>query len=281
MKTVAFILTVYNRKDTTRLCLTRVYSIIEHIENITCDIFLTNDGCTDGTPKMIQTHFPKVKMINGDGSLYWSGGMRLAWETAASTQEYDYYIWLNDDVILYDHSIREVLSISETFKDQALVCGAFCNARKEFTYGGKDNCYQPIIPDGKMHEVFLTNGNLLLIPQEVYKKLGNIPDYFIHDMGDIDYGLRAQENGIKVVSSLSYLGECPENPINVAGKGHKMGTDWYGRMKYLYSPRGVNPNIVFRFNLSHFGIYKAIHDYVGALYYTLLPDYIFKRIKGI
>jgi len=51
-----------------------------------------------------------------------------------------------------------------------------------------------------------------------------------------------------------------------------MGVSFWKRFRYLYSPFGVNPNMVFRYNLSHFGLKKAIYTYLGLLYNTMLPD---------
>lgn len=47
------------------------------------DVYMTNDGCTDGTPESVKQLYPHVNVIDGEGGLYWSGGMRKAWVNAA------------------------------------------------------------------------------------------------------------------------------------------------------------------------------------------------------
>lgn len=279
-ESIAILMTVHNRKEITVRCLNLIKKIVDRISDFEFDYYITNDGCSDGTKEIINERFPEFNIIEGDGNLFWCGGMRLAWKKASETKQYDFYLWVNDDIILYEHSLLEIITLSKVLNDVALICGAFKDQTGKFTYGGRDMKRNAIIPNGMIQDVYFTNGNLLLIPKSVFNVLGNIPSFYIHDMGDLDYGLRAIKNNIKVVSSLSYLGECEINPKTFYGKGRKMGTSLFNRLKYLYSRKGVNPNIVFRFNLSHFGIKKAVHDYIGALYYISLPDkYIIKKYE--
>ena len=50
MKQIAVLLTVFNRKEKTLLCLKNLYQ--QTLPNeYRIDIYLTNDGCTDGTPE--------------------------------------------------------------------------------------------------------------------------------------------------------------------------------------------------------------------------------------
>lgn len=277
MVKVAVLLTVFNRKETTLRCLRSFFLLLGEMKEYTFDVFMTNDGCTDGTPEAVKNEFPSVYIINGDGNLYWSGGMRKAWVAASKNDVYDYYLWLNDDVRLFAHSIKEIFEISKVLNDRGLICGAFVNEQGGFTYGGYSKDLKPVQPNGTIQDVVYTNGNLLLIPQVIYNCLGYIPKYFIHDGGDNDYGLRAIENGFHVVTTYTYIGICPENPKKKYGKTRKMGTTIFKRLQYLYSPHGFNPNIAFRYYWTHFGLKKAIYVYLGLHYNAILPDCIFIR----
>lgn len=282
---VAILLTVFNRKDTTLKCFRSLVPLCDELVNYTFDIFMTDDGCSDGTPEAVESEFPQVHIVQGDGTLFWSGGMRVAWDAASRHDTYDYYLWLNDDIKLYPHALKEIFQLSEELKDNTLICGAFCNAKGIFTYGGCLKDSTRVIPNGQPQDVVFTNGNLLLIPKAIYDVLGNIPKHFRHDGGDNDYGLRSLENGFRVVTTRSYLGECADNPKNKYGKGRKMGVTLWKRIKYLYSPMGLNPNMVFRYNLEHFGFKKALYTYLGLHYNILLPDFLYikkhkSRIEG-
>lgn len=68
MKTLAVLITVHNRKETTLQCLQRLYNQLL-INEYQIDVYLTDDGCTDDTPEAIRKQFPEVHIIKGDGNL--------------------------------------------------------------------------------------------------------------------------------------------------------------------------------------------------------------------
>ena len=71
---IAVLLTVHDRKNKTLRCLENLYKQV--LPNyLRLDIYLTDDGCTDGTPEAIKRQFPKVHIIKGDGNLFWNRGM--------------------------------------------------------------------------------------------------------------------------------------------------------------------------------------------------------------
>lgn len=85
---IAVLLTVHDRKNKTLRCLENLYKQV--LPNyLRLDIYLTDDGCTDGTPEAIKRQFPKVHIIKGDGNLFWNRGMYRAWEEAAK-QDYNF-----------------------------------------------------------------------------------------------------------------------------------------------------------------------------------------------
>lgn len=51
MQTIAILLTVFNRKEKTVKCLQHL-NIQLPLQGYKTDIYLTDDGCTDGTPKL-------------------------------------------------------------------------------------------------------------------------------------------------------------------------------------------------------------------------------------
>ena len=93
----AIIITSFNRKEITLLCLGSLLISIKLLFNNLVDIYLVDDNSTDGTKQAVHENFPSVIIINGNGSLYWNRGMHLAWEIAAKTKKYDYFLWLNDE----------------------------------------------------------------------------------------------------------------------------------------------------------------------------------------
>ena len=99
---VAVLMTVYNRKDSTLKCLSLLYRQTDSLSRAgkyRFSVYLTDDGSTDGTSEAVSSLFPDVNIIKGDGSLFWNRGMCAAWDEAARTSP-DFYLWLNDDTML-------------------------------------------------------------------------------------------------------------------------------------------------------------------------------------
>ena len=72
--------------------------------------------------------------------------------------------------------------------------------------------WEKVLPDAKQWVNCDTmNGNCVLIPQDVVKKVGNLDSSFTHSIGDIDYGLRARNEGCQVVIASGYYGVCDVN----------------------------------------------------------------------
>ena len=101
-------MTVFNRKEQTLKCLDLIQSQ-DLPRNCQLTIYLTNDGCTDGTPAAVRERFPSIKIIDGDGTLFWNRGMYTAWAAAAKDRDYDFYLWLNDDTYLFEGAINELI----------------------------------------------------------------------------------------------------------------------------------------------------------------------------
>ena len=106
---LAILMTCHNRKESTIVCLELLFNN-ELPVNFNIDVFLVDDGSTDGTTAAVNTAFPKVIVIKGNGQLFWNRGMRLAWEQATLNKQYDFYLWLNDDIELFKDSLEVIFN---------------------------------------------------------------------------------------------------------------------------------------------------------------------------
>src|SRR5690606_8544988 len=152
------------------------------------EVFLVDDGSTDGTGEAVKDNYPQVKVIEGNGDLFWNQGMRLAWKTAAETKAFNFYFWLNDDTILDQFSFIQILKdfneAQQKEKKPIIMVGA-CRAEKDslqFSYGGRDN-NGPIVPNGNIQICTYINGNAVLVPQKINSLIGNLSDDYTHGMG--------------------------------------------------------------------------------------------------
>lgn len=269
MQTIAVLLTVFNRKDKTMECLRRLYNQLP-IKDYTVDVYLTNDGCTDGTPESIKLLFPQVHIIDGDGNLFWNRGMYIAWKEAAK-QDYDFYLWLNDDTHIFNDTIINMINSSESKQNKAIIIAAIRAKAQEITTYSGHNKKGIITPNGNLQPCDTFNGNCVLIPSYVFKIVGNLDWKFRHAIGDYDYGCRAKKLGIELYVSSKYLGICDKNPKPPIWT--RKEEPFLKRIKNLYSPLGyAEPIPFFHFERKNYGLPIAIKHFITIHIRVLFPQ---------
>ena len=237
---IAILLTCHNRRETTLACLTSLYEQ-ELTEDVSFDVYLVDDGSTDGTAQTVRQHFPHVKILFGTGNLFWCGGMRLAWEEAAKGI-YDFYLWLNDDTQLISNAIDDLVKTAALIKakefiDSIIVGSCIDPKTREYSYGGRFlNKSELITPSEFPQECEMINGNIVLVPSNIFKCIGNLSPEFAHTSGDNDYGLRARKKGFKLWIAPGYQGLCSKNE-NMELWANK-NIPLRKRLKLLHSPKG-------------------------------------------
>ncbi len=279
MKKIAVLLTVFNRKATTLQGLKSLYKAIEILgEDYSFDIYMTDDGSTDGTAEAVAKEFSDICITKGNGNLFWSGGMRKAWQASIDSGiEYDFFLWFNDDAVLYENAFVILFRAYEKNGPYCIVTGAFCGHDGKASYGGKIDEGNVIEPNGAYQDVALMNGNFVLVPFSAYSKLGTIDKKFKHGFGDYDYGLRAHKNHIRVVLTAEYVGICDRHDVEIPN----YFSTKYGllkRLKLSYNPQN-SPYYYFIYMFRYEGLLKAIKYFIWRNYYTIFPQ-LFKVVKA-
>ena len=216
---LAVIMTCHNRRNITLACLHALYEQTNH-----CDVYLTDDGSSDGTAQAIKVEYPEVHILQGNGNLFWVGGMHLAFNEAIKNQ-YDYYLWLNDDTFLEDNAVSKLLYIHQSLTKQGYSDSIVVGSTKDpitgrATYGGAvkskkwySNKFEFLKPSLVIQKCDAMYGNCVLIPKTVVTKVGNIDTAFVHTLGDLDYALRARKLGCQIWVAPGYIGTCTKNSI--------------------------------------------------------------------
>jgi GT2 family glycosyltransferase/glycosyltransferase involved in cell wall biosynthesis len=217
MGTLAVLIASHNRRERTLTCLNSVFAQ-QFPAGLNVDVLLVDDGSSDGTSDAVRQRFPEVRLLQGDGNLFWTGGMRLAFGEALKGS-FDYYLWLNDDVNLYLDALKRLVSLSEALGDEAIVVGATQDAETgAHTYGGVRHAsrwhplkFASVLPGREPREAETMNGNCVLIPAHVARMVGDLRANFTHGISDFDYGLRARRLGIRIWVAAGYVGTCSWN----------------------------------------------------------------------
>ena len=296
MNKIATILTVHNRKEKTLSCLSHLFVALniynnQQTEDIDLAVFLTDDGCTDGTADAVREAFPDkgIHILQGDGNLFWAGGMRLAWQTAIDTgTAWDYYLLLNDDTNVYDNVLEELFEADEYGYEETgkhgLSSGITCQPGNpdETTYGGfifagkAKGRHLLAHPIGKPQMVDMTHANILLIHQEVVGEQGIFYHGFRHGAADEDYSMQARRNHFPAAVTAHVCGECKcDHDSNKEEILRLMTMTLAERREYVNSPTHsdhdyllfVRRNIPLRYPIAF--ILRHLRLYLPKLYYYI------------
>lgn len=269
LKHIAVLMTVHNRRDITLECLRRLSAMQYDREQAVLDIFMTDDGCTDGTADAVLEAFPQVRIIQGNGELYWNRGMYAAWQEALKN-DYDFYWWVNDDTFVFEDTLSRMLDSSAAHADKAVIVGCTCpsDGSGTVTYGGviKGKVVSGI---DEPHKCETLNGNLVLVPRRVFESIGTNDPFYRHSLGDIDYGLRATEAGFEIWTVSGACGVCDL---------HERLTVWKDpdqplrkRWDNFVSPLGNDPIEFYHFRKVHFGTLPAVATFVSNIIHFCFP----------
>ncbi len=263
---LAVIMTVFNRKDKTISCLS---SLSQQKNMPDYEVFMCDDGSTDGTSEEVLQRFENVKTVYGNGHLFWTKGMAKAMEAAVTADGYDYYLMINDDVEFLDSMWQTMFT---PFINHSQIGVTGCTKSRssgELTYGGakfyhsngKRYVGEKIVPDNKEYkECDVANWNCFLISKDVVSVVGLIDSVYEHSFGDFDYTLRMREAGIPVYVSNEYVGYCENNTVENTYKDCCLTRK--DRMKKFLSPNGLPLKSWGTFSFRYYGSH-AIRNFIG------------------
>ena len=255
---IAVLLTCFNRKEKTCACLQSLYVGLDRYnkarpgQKISLEVFLIDDGCTDGTAEAVRAQCAEksVHIIQGNGSLFWAGGMRLAWNEAYKRHtEWDFYLLLNDDTELLPGAFQELMDTHkyaiDCYKVPGIYSGITCASddHTKRTYSGRvwvnrfkgTTKYIGISDSPQMCE--LTNANILLVHKNTVDKIGLLSTSYQHGFADYDYSIRARKKDIPVLVSAKACGICDNDHMDKKLQEQRViNMSFIERWKYFRHP---------------------------------------------
>lgn len=221
----AILLVCHNRRDTT---LRALRGIAAQVSAFPVRTILFDDASTDGTASAVRREFPATTILEGDGSAFWNGGLNQAWQRAAS-EPVEAFLWLNDDVELDTNAFSRLTAAWQSMRDclgheRFILAAATRDREGNVTYGGFRRERSPFAfrlkqmpPSDELQSIDTFNGNIVLVPRAVVDCIGINDPVFHHNLGDIDYGLRARAKGVRVMLMPQTLGICEANLAKQTG----------------------------------------------------------------
>lgn len=281
MYRIAVLLTCFNRRQQTITSLGHLFiAQSEEQRKIDLTVYLTDDGCTDGTARAVSEKFPGVRILKGTGSLFWAGGMRNSWNEALKGN-YDAYLLLNDDTNVHGALFTELLATHKFCKNTFGSAGVYVGSTldhetREHTYGGWVftsrflASIRKVAPNGSHPQPCeLGNANIMWVSANIVDKIGILDESFIHGVADYDYTLLARKNQLPVLITPNYLGTC----TNDHARPYKSfpSLPLAERLNLLYSPVGLDFKSQLHFNRRNFPLRLPL-VFLAGWFKVLLPS---------
>jgi GT2 family glycosyltransferase len=262
---IAVLLVAHNRRDKT----VRALRSIDPTQRVETVPVLFDDASSDGTAAAAMEVRPDTIVVSGEGDAFWNGGLHRAWKTALEL-DVDAFLWLNDDVEL-DNETLDLLETAWSVqraagRSQFILVGATRGDDEQQTYGALrcERRLQSISFPMESHgaaerDVDTFNGNIVLVPRSVTDRIGiNDPEFF-HNLGDVDYGLRANAAGIPVIALPGTLGVCEGNVAKSARGYGSPALSVREQWRKVNTHHGLPPRSWLRFTRRHSGALWPIH----------------------
>ena len=259
---VVVLMTTFNRCEYTKNC---IESLVDNNKSLDMRFVITDDNSSDGTIKMLEELSSRVRihLIQGDGQLFWTGGMRKSLGYALdASDKFDYALLVNDDVDFYPGAIEKLIDRLES-SDAQIIVGATEDSDGNTSYGGVRKTsrffakFEIVEPSEKIAKVDTFNCNCVLMNSDTFAKMGNLDGTYIHSMGDYDYGMQAGKKGIHIINGQGYVGRCSDNDVSLSWRNPKLPRK--ERLKLKESPKGLPRKDWFHFVNKNYGLVSAIY----------------------
>lgn len=215
MKKLSILIPVFNNIKYTKTCIKQLDVLLSAGDlDYVHEIIIVDDNSTDNTSEWIKSNYPDVKILNGNGNLWWSGSINKGIKYAINENKSDFVLFWNNDIIP-DEKYFITLSkyINSSNNDSIIGSKIYCSQEddKVWSMGGIFNPrtgkrYMPGFMEKdninfqKITKVNWLPGMGTLVPVDIVEEIGyldnnNFPQYH----GDSDYTYRAYKKGYSVI----------------------------------------------------------------------------------
>ena len=264
MKKVSIIIPIFNGISNTIECLKSIQKISYNNFNI----IIVDDASTDNSAEIIKQEFKNVTILNGTGSLWWSGGVNEGIKHAIKKKA-DYILLLNNDNIVKTDFLDKLLELSECNPNDIIASTVFNLKNDQLIHAGGYNSntglrlYNDDFNKLEDEEIIVEwcGGMGTLIPKHVFEDVGyfdetEFPQYY----GDADFMFRSRQKGYKILV-------CKESIIwnNVESTGLQAKVSTYKDLVQVLTSIKSNNNI--KVNIRFYKKYFRTDEFIKIIFF--------------
>jgi glycosyltransferase involved in cell wall biosynthesis/GT2 family glycosyltransferase len=266
------VIPVHNRAAFTRACLAALAQ-----QTVTgFKVIVIDDGSTDGTAAMVREEFPAVRLLRGDGGLWWTGATNLG-VSEGLRQGATHLLTLNDDTVPAPDFVESLVRAATA--EPAALIGAYAidAASGHPVYGGETihwatASYQSHL-GGAERRVEVTHfpGRGLLIPAAVFRHIGLFDgNHFPQTAADYDFTHRARRAGYRIYCDRQAV--LHVHPEESGDASYRRTKGWANYYRHLFDIKGGGNLRVF--------FWYAVRNCPWALLPLCLPVGLARRVAG-
>lgn len=277
----------WNTKDLLINCLNSIYKTIK---NLTFEIWVVDNGSSDGSALAIKAHFPDVKIIENKENL----GFAKANNQALRQIKGRYAVLLNSDTILTDGAIETIIRFMEKDKTIGICGGQLLNADETrqnsianiptlYTELLNKSLLRKLFPKkylGKEHhfkepiEVESIIGACMVVRKEAIDDVGLMDEDYFFFFEETDWCLNMKKKGWKIYhhpgAKIYHLQGQSAGKVNIRARIE------YWRSRYLFFEKNYDKKQLFLLKIGLF-----IKLVINMLISTILNILLLFRNKKI
>src|SRR5689334_12897741 len=180
---------------------------LERRRDIDIEVLLVDDGSTGGTSEAVRRRFPFVKVLEGNGRLWWTGANVLAVaDVMERAQHEDFVLLLNNDLSIDDVYVATLVACSKRLgralvgstivddeRRDRMVAGLRLSRRLRIT---EHTDVSAIRQSDYDDQVDVLPGRGTLVPIEVFQRIGTFDRRRLPHYGaDYEFSIRAKRAG--------------------------------------------------------------------------------------
>jgi GT2 family glycosyltransferase len=211
---ISVVIVSFNTREMTLACLA---SVFDQAREATLEVIVLDNASTDGSAEAIRQQFPKVRLLAREDNLGFAGGNNVAAGEATGR----YLLLLNPDTVILDRAIDKAFAFSERhpnaivggrtfFGDGSLnrsschgwptLWGVTCQGLGLSSLFRRSRLFNPeglgAWDRSTDRRVPVVTGCFLMLPRDVWERLGGFDESFFMYGEETDLCMRAAKLGI-------------------------------------------------------------------------------------